>query len=502
MSSRIISRSLTTQNSVKARSLPSRSHGSVDPRMMSFYGVLVLALLLFGAVLAFPEFAQRHWRVLWFAAGGLGAGIVVFFRRGLRADWLHPAVVYMIIFWLFHFGLVFPAALDPDILFSMAPWYYQYFSRPEAGTAVIAALLFMAFFAWGASLLSSPRPVRAESKKRFRTPELVLGGWAMILLGLGILVSFVITYGIQVFFLPYSDYIEISNTPTYAIINIAFGLILLAVGGSSVRTVIGAGLLTYMPLFLLTMASGSRTGPLFSLVVIIIILSMRGIRIPRVWLAVGALAVLVLISTIRDVRSPGLAGARDAAGSISIGDPMAGMTELGSSICPVIVTAEFMRTSPYLYGSSYVYPFYRQIARAIGRDPGSPETDARFIATYITSFYGSIGFSTVAEAYANGGLAGVAIFAVLWGLALGWLVRKAGTPYGAAFLAAVLIPMMSNIRNSFIYVPAWIFFGAIPLVAMKILRKGISKRRSREISEANPPVSEARLHVPSLGVKG
>jgi hypothetical protein len=465
------------------------------------YGILVLALLLIAATLVFWDFAEHQWRLLWLAAGGLALAIILVYRRAYRTDWLFPPVVYMVIFWLFHFGLVFPAALRPELLFSMSPWYSKFFTSPEAGKAVIASLLFLTAFAWGVSR-RSPRLVRLDVKKTGRAPELALAGWVVIAFGLVLLATFLANHGIRAFFLPYSEYFEISNTPTYAIFIISFGLILLAAGGISVRAILATGLLTYFPLFLLMMAAGSRTGPLFSVVVLVIIMNLRGIRIPRFWLAAGGLGILVVIATVRDVRSPGLASARATPGTISVGDPISGMTELGGSLCPVIATADYMGSNPYLYGASYVYPFYRQGARALGRDPGSPDTDVRFIARYITRIYGAVGYSTVAEAYANGGLIAVALFAAAWGLALGLLMRNAGTPYGAALLAAVLIPMMSNIRNSFIYVPAWIFLAAVPLMIMYLFRRGISKNRLRETLASTPPIPEARLRVPSLGAKG
>ena len=100
-----------------------------------------------------------------------------------------------------------------------------------------------------------------------------------------------------------------------------------------------------------------------------------------------------------------------------------------------------------------------------------------------TKAIGQIGYSTVAEAFANWGTVGVVLFAGLWGIALGILGRISGNAYGLPVFAVVLLPMIINVRNSFVYVPAWIFLGMMPILIARILR-----RRSLGLS------SKARLH--------
>jgi hypothetical protein len=97
-------------------------------------------------------------------------------------------------------------------------------------------------------------------------------------------------------------------------------------------------------------------------------------------------------------------------------------------------------------------------------------TDPRFIGEFMNRQYGSIGFSTVAEAYANGGSAGVVLFAIAWGALLGWLERFGGTAYGRALLGVVLLPMLFNVRNSFIFVPAWVGTGLAVVAVAYVLR--------------------------------
>jgi hypothetical protein len=112
--------------------------------------------------------------------------------------------------------------------------------------------------------------------------------------------------------------------------------------------------------------------------------------------------------------------------------------------------------------------------------------DKRLIATQVDLAYGSIGYSTVAEAYANGGVVGVVLFALLLGAVLGGFESRWRGPYGQAALAVFLIPVMINIRNSFIFVPAWITMGMLPILLARILRKRQLRRLAarREVSES------------------
>jgi hypothetical protein len=436
---------------------------------------LMFSLLFIIAGNHFIDLAAEYWRVMWVVSGLLAAAIIFFFKRSQCLGWLSPPVIYMVIFWLFHFGLIVPGAIAPGILFAFIPSYLRFFMWPEATIAVLASLLFIAAFSLGA-LRKRNGEKPPGTMTRSKAPELIMAGWVSLIVGFGLFAAFLLKFGITTFFISYEDFFFLSSSPTTSIFVITYGLILILIGGSSLRTFMVLGVTIYLPVFFIMMASGSRTGPLFSIVVLVLVMGLQGVRLPRLLLIGGAVLMLIMTATIRDYRLTGLGTTLRTYTSLSIGDPVEGMTELGGSLCPVIVTVDYLRENPLFYGETYLYPFYRQVARIVGKDPGSLTSDRRFIAQHITQIYGAIGYSTVAEAYANGRLIGVALFAVAWGMGLRFLMKKASSPYGMALLAVVLIPMMSNIRNSFIYVPAWIFVGALPLVILHVLRPKKNRR--------------------------
>jgi oligosaccharide repeat unit polymerase len=447
--------------------------------------VLAISVFYILAGVLYIEKTEKAWRLFWLVGGLLALVIIALFKHSQRLDWLSPPVLYMIVFWLFHFGLVFPGAIIPDIIFSLPPWYVHFFTSPDTSIAVFVSLLFLTAFCWGAACRSgSYRRIRKGEEEV--NPGLRMVGIASILIGVGIFMAFVLSHGIATFFQSYNEFFLISGAPTTSIFVIAYGLMLILFADRSRRTFLTLGAITYVPLFFLMMASGSRTGPLFSLIVLLAMMNIKGIRLPRLLLIIGSVVGLALIATIRDTRIVGIENARETSSVISIGDPITGMTELGGSICPVVATIDYFRSGHLLYGESYGYPFFRQVAKLLGRDPGSEESDMRFIARYITRIYGAIGYSTVAEAYANGGMLGIVIFGSLWGLILKLLMKNAGSPLGSSILGVILIPMMSNIRNSFIYVPAWIFMGILPIIVQIIFR---SRRRRKVASSGSPKTS-------------
>jgi len=417
-------------------------------------------------------------RVVWFVSGGLGIVTIAFLSWGMHFGWLSAPMVYGAVFWIFHFGLVFPAAIAPTVLDQFASWQRDWLDTPETTYAVLISSLFLACFALGVFLVRG-RVDKQEAVVPDVTvvPGLVRGGWVCIVLGLVLVVLALRRFGIAVFLQPYEVYYSIHNSFSWPIAIIAFGLTLQAAGGRSVRSVLITAGLCYLPIATASALAGARTIPFFSAAVLGVVLAKRGMRVPRLATLIGAICALALISAVRVARQSGwLEVVRSGIASEAL-EPIRGLLELGGSLKPVYAVVDSIkgRGEDYFYGETYVYPFYRQVQRLTGTRRGTAYTDRRFVAVYISLRYGAIGFSTVAEAFFNGGILGVIVFSIVWGLVLGVLDRRASySAYGLAVLSAVMIPMMINIRNSFIFVPAWILLG---LATIGMCRRFLLPRR-------------------------
>jgi hypothetical protein len=243
-----------------------------------------------------------------------------------------------------------------------------------------------------------------------------------------------------------------------------------------VRWALALFVVAAVPVFLV----GGRSAPMFVTVALVVTAVQRGLVLRLRWLGVAALVLLGAIAVVRVSRERGPETIVDAAAESGPTAPVTGLAELGGSLAPVwaVIDSEQRWGRQYSWGETYLFPLWRIWARFAGAERGDPATDPRYIATFTNREYGSIGFSTVAEAYANGGTAGVVVFAVAWGALLGLLERSGGTPYGRARLGAVLLPMLFDVRNSFIFVPAWVATG-LAIVGSAYLLRGKSLDEGR-----------------------
>ena len=435
---------------------------------------LLMAVMLVSLLVVFTIFGGApNWsqETNWLITGGAGIIVIILFKRMRRADWLSAPTVYMIVFWMFHFGTIFPAAVSPGLIEALPSWASDWISYPETIVAAYLSLLFLVSFVLGVLIIPTNNQ---RCTQREPHPELIKMGWFVIACGLLLFLINIIQYGAGVFSLSYLEFFgEISNAFYAPVLIIVEGLILQIAGGRALRSVIRTALFTYLPVALPLFMAGFRTALVFTAVVLMTIMHLRGLALARWRLLVLVVAALIATSSIRNIREYGLAEVTELNSPIRVfvQNPIAGLIELGGSLQPVSATVDYMRKRDFYYGSTYLYPFVRQLAPLFGKEKDTSLTDARLIAIRITSLYGQIGYSTVAEAFANLGILGVVLFAGLWGFALGMLGRISDTAYGLSVFGVVLLPMMINVRNSFLYVPAWILLGMVPILLARILRR-------------------------------
>lgn len=444
-------------------------------------GLIILIALLLPVISTVEFDLGEAARMAWFLSGGLSLVLILVFQKVEGVTLLSPAIAYALVFWVFHFGLVFPASVFPSVLDQFAPWDINWLYYPEGGKATLLALLFLAAFMFGVLLTRKPTVwADVSQNSEVTAPELVVVGRLVVVGGLLLAFVGVLQFGFNVFFRSYAEFFQIHNTFSWAVVLTAYGHVVQLAGGKRVPAVIRSLFWAYVPIAFLTFAAGARTAPLFSAVVVGIALSLRGFRLPRAGLWVAAIVLLLGISLIRETRQYGLSEVLTGQESVTESSPLSGITEMGGSLRPVAMTVHYIDVAhnELLMGQTYVYPVWRQVQRVLGISRSDPEADPRFISTHIGRLYSAaMGYSVAAEAYVNLGSFGVLFFAVVWGALLGVLERQSNKPYGLALLGAVLIPMMINIRNSFIFVPAWIFLGVLVLLFARFVVRALMTRR-------------------------
>jgi hypothetical protein len=423
-------------------------------------GALAVLISWFeGELLTDPDQA----RMTWFLSGGLGLAAIFYFTHRLRLNWLSAPVVYGGLFWVFHFGLTFPAAIYPGLLDAFPWWERDWLDTAETQQALLLSLLFLLCFLLGSLLPRYHRrgltPPAAGGRKDY-AGNLIWGGWACVIGGALISAVAMTAFGLSAFLESYEEFFDISHSFSLAIYLITFGLMLQVAGGRPLGRVGRTIAFFYLPIAVLTLMAGSRMAPLFSLGVMGITLAKRGLRLPRLGLIAAVFFLFGLVAVVSETRQTGLSHLHQTT-HLAAANPLSGLTEVGGSLRSVYALVHEMENfgHDYFYGYTYIYPVVRQVKNLIGSAGYDDYYDIAFIARYIAVHYGAFGFSTVAEAFFNGGILGVMLFALVWGLILEMLNRRAETPYGLAVLVVVLIPMIVNVRNTFIFVPAWLFIG-------------------------------------------
>jgi hypothetical protein len=435
-----------------------------DRRALTRVAVLAVIALAWLGSLGADRFAGDA-PLLWGLAGGTGLLLIAAFVASSPRGWLSPGGAYLSVFWLFHFGFIFTVAFASDSVDALPDWARDMVFAPETTRSALLALLFMACVWLGADLAGSRArpPVDPDDEPR-RAPRVVRVGWWVLAAGTGLSVLAIARVGLGTFFGAYDVFFEQSNDVFAAILVLTSGLYLLLDGGLPVRAVLGAAAFTYVPMAALCLVAGSRTAPMFSAVGLAVALRHRGVRISTTALAVAMVGAFVTIGALQQVRERGVSAAFSSGNRQVEGNPLlSGIVEMGGSLRAVSATLVWLEGRERFHGATYALPFIRLAQKIAGIEPLSPESDPRFINEQISQVFGPIGYSTVAEGYVNFGEWGVAVFALVWGLTLGTLGRWTSRTLGLALLGAFLVPMLINVRNSFIFVPGWIFIGVVPI---------------------------------------
>jgi hypothetical protein len=122
-------------------------------------------------------------------------------------------------------------------------------------------------------------------------------------------------------------------------------------------------------------------------------------------------------------------------------------------------------------GGSYWAPIERAAARLL---PGLTSVDAaddqRIANVLVADRVGAIGYSPVAEAYRNFGSLGVVIVFAVIGAGMAAIDTMRSRRAAVLTLAIVYGPLLVNIRNSFVSVPAHWAFGVALILSLAVIR--------------------------------
>jgi hypothetical protein len=394
----------------------------------------------------------------------LGGGIVAWRPdRGVGG----AAFVYLVVFGLFHAGLVIAVVLGGEQMLvggGANDWVLS------AGLQAAVTAVCIAVVAWECGLIasrpgrnSSPQPI--DRVHRSRTDLVGFGG---VVVGLTLItISLQPEGGLTALFSGYLEFLEkVANDSEFgygvAILGLGVGFLVASGGRSRVLGWVVVCIVAAVGLPL-----GLRGTVLFLLVTVLVVEAKRT-RINAWLFAIGSVAVLSLVSVLRTTRVGGIGALFE--GDFDRATPLEAVAEMGYSLYTVVVVQDWLAGGlDYRYGVTFIAPILRFVESVTGADPGPAESDLRIFNAEIFAREGPIGGSPVAEGLRNGGMLGICMLLFAIGYIVGTIDRLPATADGGAITVVVFLPLTIAIRNSFAPVLVQIGIGVVMLVAARLL---------------------------------
>jgi oligosaccharide repeat unit polymerase len=374
------------------------------------------------------------------------------------------STVFAFSYCIFHFGLIIINSVNLNLSIEFREYINKWWFNESNGYAIILVIIGITSFASG-TILTIPFCSRVKEKKEenyiIEKVVLLTGFWLLVI---SVSIWFYDIFskgGFSLLTGSYHDYIENDSTNFLDGYHLHFGslgLIFLAISKPGKLRNLGLAVFATFAIFALPL--GIRGRVLFPALTAIAIVGMKKVPIPITKTLIFGLFILCAITVFRQIRQIGLAETEINQLSFR---PLEGLAEMGSSLRPVTETVKIVRKGEaLLYGASYWAPFDRSLVYLIPGWTRPPVAeDDRFLARSMSKNVGPIGFSIIAEAYMNFGVTGVFAFMFIIGLLFGKMDMWTPNIINQMKAGAIMLPLMVQIRNSFIFVPVSILIGLL-----------------------------------------
>jgi len=406
--------------------------------------------------------------------GLLGACVVIsalaWNVRWVRMPLTTPSSLYLLALAAFHLGLIVPCAAG----LSEPPLWLASVPEPVLAGALLCVLiaflcLELGFLAGWRHLARRPAAPVFVARPRRTSSTLHSGGLFVSAAALALTLLNIATIGVDRFLEASYGYELYASTDSRLL---QTGLFLLLPAGSVIalagaragrETVTALAAVGGATLALLW--AGDRGGALsLDAAAVVIWTGTRG-PLPRRLVALGSLAVLLLVPVVGALRQAPRNGISVSAvyEAASGASPLSALTEMGGSLRPLVETLRLVPSDvPHRYGRSYLSAAARLLpnlglSRAENQwtDPASlpPNSWITYtVAPWSFASFGGLGFSAVAEPYLNFGVAGVLAYFLALGVALGRLdlaLARGLSRRKLAIAAVVFMPLLITVRNDF-----------------------------------------------------
>lgn len=412
------------------------------------------------------------------------------FRIAPRGLW-SASVMYFAVFCLFHFGMTFVTGLNAPIYSEFDRYRSHWFFTDFTSEAVVLSTSAMLAIALGVrtgliarSKTAKPDPRDDQTGRGFMAAGFLLMvacifAWFSVVIAAGGTSILVGAYRVLL------DSLKNDNTVTMLIYyGLGLASIFLAAAPASGPRRAGFWIFAAWAAFALPL--GLRGEVMFPACTAVVVASQRKPPFTgRRSMFIAAILLMITLSGIafiRGYRQVGLSGISTTQARFS---PLDALAEMGASIRPVSLVVQWRAEGDeFLYGGSYWAPFDRALGRIL---PGWETThidasdDERLLNILIKRRESSLGFSPVAEAYRNFGPIGVPIVMFFVGWLLGIIDRLAPTRVHMAFSGLLFFPMLYQVRNAFVPIPAQFFVGCVFLMCVLVASRTAHFTRRRTV---------------------
>ena len=382
---------------------------------------------------------------------------------------------YGLVFWCFHFGLIAVLASGYVGVEDLSVWDLSWLLGPHAADASVLALAGMLAWACGASIVFLRRGQQPSGGHAAPTETAHSFGPIGSLMVLGAVATWslivVATGGLTGFFVSYIQYRQMTADlgPVLGVIWLVLGCgIVLSVSGRAGWLRTSAGIV-FAALAVVALPIGLRGEMMFRGVAALVAAARCGRGLSTRNAIVLGVALLAIIPIVREVRLTGLSGLSNA-----VLEPRfyEGLAEMGASLHPVEKVVRWhAEGEPFERGGTYWAPIERAAARLLpGITVAAADDDSRITNVLVTDRVGAIGFSPVAEAYRNFGPLGVVAVLALLGAVMGAIDTIRDRRTAVLTLAMLYVPLLVNVRNSFVSVPAHCAAGLALILALAAIR--------------------------------
>lgn len=232
----------------------------------------------------------------------------------------------------------------------------------------------------------------------------------------------------------------------YVLFALTSGLTMVAATGN--RRELSIGILWFLVSGVILLATGNRGEVLYPVAAAVAVVTRRGYRPNLGAVFTFFVTLFFIVPFIRDIRNDPPSAVSGAMLRLQFTEPI---VEIGFQLRTVVATLNWtFGGEQFANGGTYMLPILRGASRIF---PFIETPALQGNQMYIAGRLPTQGYSVIAEAYFNFGLLGILIVPAIIAAILVLLGERSTNSRSLAFAGAISGILITNVRNSFLFVP-------------------------------------------------